>query len=57
MMKSILMTGAMALVMVVGFTAGSINTSVPGWLSFQQAEASSYRHSVRFTSRRTASRY
>ena len=55
-MKSILMIGVMALVMVVGFTGGSINTSVPGWLSFQQAEAEPYRRSVRRTARRTSRR-
>jgi hypothetical protein len=34
-MKPIQMAGTMALIVVVGFTAGSINTSVPGWISFQ----------------------
>ena len=55
-MKSILMTSAMALVMMVGFTAGSINTSMPGWIGFQSVEASPYRRSVRRTSRRTSRR-
>jgi len=55
-MKFLLKTVTMLAVVLAGFGGGSLDTSVPGWISFQSAEASPYRRSVRRTSRRTSRR-
>ena len=55
-MRFLVSSFVMVLVASVGLVGGSIDTSVPGWISFNQAEASPYRRSVRRTSRRTSRR-
>ena len=55
-MKFLLKAVAMLTVVLAGLGGGTVNTSVPGWVSFQGAEASPYRRSVRRTSRRTSRR-
>ena len=55
-MRFLISSFAMVLVAAAGLVGGSIDTSVPGWISFNQAEASPYRRSVRRTSRRTSRR-
>lgn len=55
-LKSMVFGVSIALVAGFGFVGGSFDTGVKGFVSFQQAEASPYRRSVRRTSRRTARR-
>jgi len=55
-MKFSITSVVMMLVVMLGFAGGSIDTSVPGWVTFQKAEASPYRRSVRRTARRTSRR-
>ncbi len=55
-LKSIALSTSMAAIAVLGFTGGTIDSSVPGWVTLQQAEASPYRRSVRRTARRTSRR-
>jgi len=47
---------ALALVVVAGLFGSRVDTSVPGWLTMNHANADPYRRSVRRTSRRTARR-
>jgi len=54
--KSVVLGISMAVVGAAGFVGGSIDTRVPGWMTFQQAEARAYRRSVRRTARRTSRR-
>jgi len=54
--KLVKMSVVMAVVAATSLLGGGINTSTPGWISFNQAEASPYRRSVRRTSRRTSRR-
>lgn len=46
----------LTLVVLSGFFGLKVDTSVKGWVSFNEAEASPYRRSVRRTARRTARR-
>ena len=55
-LKAITMTSAAVVIATLGFVGGSIDSSVPGWVTLQQAEASPYRRSVRRTARRTSRR-
>ena len=55
-MRYFISTVCMTLVAFAGLMGGSINSSTPGWVSFNQADASPYRRSVRRTSRRTSRR-
>ena len=55
-MKFVISFCVMSVVAVVGWVGGSVNTSVPGWFSFSQVEATPYRRSVRRTARRTSRR-
>ena len=55
-MKFVVKAAAMLTVVLAGLGGGTLDTSVPGWVSFQAAEASPYRRSVRRTSRRTSRR-
>lgn len=55
-MKFSITAVAMMVVVMLGFTGGRIDSSAPGWLTFQKAEAGPYRRSVRRTARRTSRR-
>ena len=55
-MKSLIFSIAVALVVCAGLFGARVDTSVPGWLRMNHAEADPYRRSVRRTSRRTARR-
>ena len=55
-MRTIIFSVAFALVAVAGMLGARVDTSAPGWLSMNHAEASPYRRSVRRTSRRTSRR-
>ena len=54
--KTMVMAASITLVATLGFVGGSVDTSVPGWMTLQQAEAGAYRRSVRRTARRTSRR-
>lgn len=55
-MKFLLKTVAMLTVVLAGLGGATVDTSVPGWIGVQSAEASPYRRSVRRTARRTSRR-
>jgi len=55
-MRYIIFPLVFALIVVAGMFGARVDTSAPGWLSMNHAEASPYRRSVRRTSRRTARR-
>ncbi len=56
-LKALLLGMSIGAAAVVGFFGGSIDTSAPGWIELQQAEARAYRRSVRRTSRRMYRRH
>lgn len=55
-LKSLAFGASITLVAGFSFVGGSIDTGVKGFVTFQQAEASPYRRSVRRTARRTSRR-
>ena len=55
-MKFPLKTVTMLTVILAGLGGATVDTSAPGWLGVQSAQASPYRRSVRRTSRRTSRR-
>jgi len=55
-LRSLVFGAAITLIAGLSFIGGSIDTGVKGLITFQQAEASPYRRSVRRTARRTSRR-
>jgi len=55
-MKHLIILATMVLIVTLGFLGGKVDTSEPGWISFNEAKADSYRRNVRSVARRTARR-
>jgi len=55
-LKTVVLGVSIAVAAGLSFVGGSLDTRVPGWMTFQQAEARAYRRSVRRTARRTSRR-
>ena len=56
MLKTVALGMSIALIGAFSFVGVSIDTSVPGWVTLQEAKAQAYRRGARRTARRTSRR-